>query len=365
MERPIDVVIAAGARPNFMKVAPLYRELIDRPHFDVRLVHTGQHFSSAMSANILRDVGLPDPHVHLGAGGLEPAEQLAEIVAKMDRLVRSTLPDIVVVVGDVTSTLAVALAASLNFVPVAHVEAGLRARDWSMPEERNRVLVDRLSDLLFTPSIDADENLIAEGIDESKIHRVGNIMIDSLDEIVPGLDVNQTCESLDLVKDEFALVTLHRPSNVDENIQLSGYLVALNAFGRNMPVVFPVHPRTRRSLGDLDLDLPNVRLIEPLGYRDFIALLSAARLVLTDSGGIQEEASVLGVPCLTLRDSTERPITVLEGTNRVIGTDPSVILKEAEDILGRSLPGSRRPDLWDGKTAGRIADVLLAWAHDS
>ena len=349
--------VVAAARPNFMKVGPVLRAL--RGRASVELIHTGQHYDHAMSQAFFADLGLPEPDINLGVGSGSHAEQMAGVMIAFERHLSASDSDAVVVVGDVNSTLAAALVAAKLQVPVAHVEAGLRSRDWSMPEEVNRVLTDRLSTWLFTPSEDGDANLLAEGIEKDRISMVGNVMIDTLFEHVTEARARSPHirESLGL-PDDYALLTLHRPSNVDEMAQLMGLLGAIGEIGTECPVVFPVHPRTRAQLTEQGLP-SSIRVVDPYGYIDFLGLLSSARLVLTDSGGIQEETSVLGIPCLTLRHNTERPITVELGTNRVVGTDPDTIVAAAKEALSTSWSPAEIP-LWDGMAGQRIADVLLA-----
>ena len=306
-----------------MKVGPVMKALAG--HAQVELVHTGQHYDDRMSSNFFRDLAIPQPDINLGVGSGSHAEQTAGVLIAYEEHLMRRRPDAVVVVGDVNSTLAAALAAAKLGIPVAHIEAGLRSRDWSMPEEINRVLTDRLSQWLFTPSADADENLLAEGIDPSRIHLVGNVMIDSLLSVLPTARSSFPDLSVKygLSSKGYAVLTLHRPSNVDAEPNLRAILEGVSKIGENLPVLFPVHPRTRAQLEALDIRLGDgIRLLEPLGYVDFLALLDQAALVLTDSGGVQEETSVLGVPCLTLRPNTERPITCEMGTNQVVGIDP-------------------------------------------
>lgn len=360
----MKVVLVCGARPNFMKVAPLYREMQAREGIEPFLVHTGQHFDKEMSADFIESLELPTPDAHLEVGPGSQAWQIAEIMKATEQVVHGVGPDVTVVVGDVSSTLAAALASATLDVPVAHVEAGLRSRDWSMPEERNRVLTDRLSRYLFTPSPDAEENLRKEAIDEDRIFPVGNVMIDSLDWVLPRLSQAEARASAGVGAGPFGLVTLHRPANVDDPGVLKGIVSALRRVGEHVPLLFPVHPRTRQRLDAFGLDLagPGVKLLPPLAYDRFLALLAGASLVLTDSGGIQEETTVLGVPCLTLRHNTERPTTLEYGVNVLVGADEERILQTALDQLSRPRPEARRPPLWDGNTAGRVVDVLMAGA---
>jgi UDP-N-acetylglucosamine 2-epimerase (non-hydrolysing) len=363
----LKVINVVGARPNFMKVAPIVEAMRRRAmEFLPLVVHTGQHYDERMSDAFFRDLGLPRPDVHLGVGSASHARQTAAVMQSFEPVVLEEKPDWVLVVGDVNSTLACALVCAKMGVPVAHVEAGLRSRDRSMPEEVNRVLTDQLAELLLTPSEDADRNLIAEGIHPARIRFVGNVMIDSLFKQLALAESSDVRERLAVGASDYAVVTLHRPSNVDDPSVLRGILSALTKVSRSLPVVFPIHPRTRRRIEEFGLAREDelwgdLRLVEPLGYLDFLRLYSGARIVLTDSGGIQEETTALGIPCLTLRDNTERPVTVELGTNRVVGTDPLKIVAEAEAALGRARieDAPRVPPLWDGHTAERILDALL------
>jgi len=328
------------------------------------VVHTGQHYDSAMSDSFFRDLDLPQPDTHLGVGSGSHAAQTAAVMERFEPVVLREKPDWVLVVGDVNSTIACALVCVKLGVKVAHVEAGLRSRDRTMPEEINRLLTDQIADLLFTPSHDADENLIAEGIPRERIRLVGNVMIDSLQENLEVARALPTREQLGLKGIDYALLTLHRPSNVDLRESFERILAALEVIASTLPIVFPVHPRTRKTIAELGLtarveSIKNLRLIEPLGYLDFLNLSSSARLVLTDSGGIQEETTALGIPCLTLRENTERPITVEMGTNVVVGTDTTKIIAAANATLnGAPKKIMRQPPLWDGRTSERILDAL-------
>jgi UDP-N-acetylglucosamine 2-epimerase (non-hydrolysing) len=361
----LKVINVVGARPNFMKVAPIVGAMRRRAsEFAPTVLHTGQHYDERMSDAFFRDLGLPTPDVHLGVGSGSHAQQTAAVMQKFEPVVLGHRPDWVLVVGDVNSTLACALVCSKLGVRVAHVEAGLRSRDRAMPEEINRLVTDQLSDLLLTPSEDADRNLRAEGIPAERIRFVGNVMIDSLFEQLGRAESSRVREELEVAGADYAVVTLHRPSNVDEPGVLGGILSALDRISERLPVIFPIHPRTRKNLEEFGLlggFGPRVRLTEPLGYLDFLRLYSGARLVLTDSGGIQEETTALGIPCLTLRENTERPVTVELGTNRVVGTDPGRIVAEAERALARDGQKGppRVPPLWDGHAAERILDALL------
>ena len=364
----MKLVSIVGARPQFIKAAALSRELRQR-HKEI-LVHTGQHYDPNMSEVFFQDLGMPAPDAHLGAGSGSHAQQTAKIMALVEPVIQRERPDVVVVVGDVNSTVAVALVAAKLDVAVAHIEAGLRTWDWSMPEEVNRVLTDRMSELLFTPSRDADENLAKEGIDLRRVHFVGNVMIDSLHAALPRARESRIHEQLGVRKGEYALATLHRPSNVDAPAALEKLLGALAEVSGRIPVVFPIHPRTRARLwSDASLrerveGARGLKLAEPIGYLDFLALTANARLVMTDSGGIQEETTALGVPCLTVRRNTERPVTVEVGTNTLVGTDPAQVLPAAMAVLeGRGKKG-RVPDLWDGRAAERIARILVKFCEE-
>ena len=361
----MKILHVVGARPNFMKVAPVLAALRKIAGVTQILVHTGQHYDARMSDVFFQDLGMPDPDVHLGVGSGSHAQQTAKVMTEIEPVLEQHKPDVVVVAGDVNSTIAVALVASKMGIPVAHIEAGLRSGDWTMPEEVNRVLTDRLSSLLFTPSRDGDANLAKEGIDPERVHFVGNAMIDSLRAALPRAEERKIHEALGLTKGNYALATLHRPANVDDPVIFGRLLAALGEVAFFVPVVLPVHPRTRARLqADPTLRAqveaaPQLKLIDPQGYLDFLALTAHARLVLTDSGGIQEETTALSVPCLTLRENTERPVTVNEGTNTLVGRDPALIVPAATAILdGRGKKG-RIPELWDGRAAERIADVLV------
>ncbi|MEO6656355.1 MAG: UDP-N-acetylglucosamine 2-epimerase (non-hydrolyzing) [Pyrinomonadaceae bacterium] len=360
------VLLIAGARPNFMKVAPIYAEMRRRSDkFEPMIVHTGQHYDAAMSDAFFEDLGMPRADIHLGVGSGSHAVQTAKIMTEFEPVVLSEKPEWVLVVGDVNSTIACALVCSKLGIKVAHVEAGLRSRDRSMPEEINRILTDSISDLLFTTSQDADRNLTREGIPAERVRFVGNVMIDSLLQHLRLAELSNVREELDITDGRYAVTTLHRPSNVDDKIVFSGLLEALLAISARLPVIFPVHPRTRAKIDEFGFAATiansNIRLIEPLGYLDFMRLYSGASLVLTDSGGLQEETTVLGIPCLTLRHNTERPITIEMGTNILVGTDPEKIKQAAINVLDsvNSPAEVRIPPLWDGKTAARICDELL------
>jgi UDP-N-acetylglucosamine 2-epimerase (non-hydrolysing) len=365
----LKVINVVGARPNFMKVAPIVEEMKRRKReFTPLVVHTGQHYDADMSDAFFRDLELPEPDVHLGVGSASHAAQTAAVMERFEPVVLQEQPDWVVVVGDVNSTLACALVCVKLGVKVAHVEAGLRSRDRTMPEEINRLLTDQIADLLFTPSADADENLINEGIAPERIRLVGNIMIDSLLGRVERAKQSTIRETLGVAGTDYAVLTLHRPSNVDTRENLAGIIDALAEISQRLPIVFPVHPRTRKTLDEFGFSelikrSGNLRLVDPLGYLDFLQLFSGARIVLTDSGGIQEETTVLGIPCLTLRENTERPITIEMGTNQLVGRDPQKIIEAVRAALdGPSTNEHRVPPLWDGHTAERIVSSLLEYS---
>jgi UDP-N-acetylglucosamine 2-epimerase (non-hydrolysing) len=362
-DRQLRILNVVGARPNFMKMAPLVREL-DRRGIPQKLVHTGQHYDDNMSKVFFEDLRMPEPDIYLGVGSGSHAEQTARVLVEFEKVCEAEKPGLVVVVGDVNSTLACSIVAAKLWIPVAHVEAGLRSFDSRMPEEINRLVTDRLSEILLTPSPDGDENLAAEGVPPERIHRVGNIMIDSLFANVERAAASKVLDGLGLEEQHYAVLTLHRPSNVDDPATLRGIMGALQEISERLPVVFSCHPRTAERLKGLDLpERGDVRVLEPLGYLDFVRLFSASRLVLTDSGGLQEETTALQIPCVTIRENTERPITIDEGTNTLVGSDPERILAAANAALdaGSSAGRGRVPDLWDGKTAERIVDVFERW----
>ena len=356
----MKLTIVAGARPNFMKVAPILWEIARRPGVVAHLVHTGQHYDEKMSKLFFDQLRIPKPDVDLEVGSGSHAVQTAEVMKRFEPVVLSQKPDAVVVVGDVNSTIACAITAVKLGVPVAHVEAGLRSFDRTMPEEINRLLTDSISQWLFVSEQSGVENLRNEGTDPSRVHFVGNVMIDTLiacrDQFEAAVDLGQ----FGIRSGEYAVLTLHRPANVDDPNAFSGLLRAVQSIQRNLPIIFPVHPRTRKALADQSLDLPNVKLVEPLGYLEFMKLVAHARFVLTDSGGIQEETTYLGVPCLTLRNNTERPSTIHQGTNVLVGLDPDRIVAAAEVAARRDRPPAKVPDLWDGMASARILDVLQA-----
>ncbi len=362
MTKVLNIV---GARPNFMKIAPIVREMRRREsEFEPLIVHTGQHYDAAMSDSFFVDLGIPKPDFHLEIGSASHAVQTAKIMIAFEPIVLQEKPDWVLVVGDVNSTIACAIVCAKLNVKIAHVEAGLRSRDRTMPEEINRILTDSISDLLLTTSQDADENLKQEGIADDKIKFVGNVMIDSLFYNLEKSKESKTRENLDLNNKTYAVLTLHRPSNVDEKEVFSGLLEAIIAVSEKLPVIFPAHPRTKANIEKFGFTEcvanSNIKLIEPLGYLDFMNLYSGAKLVLTDSGGLQEETTALGIPCLTLRENTERPITIELGTNILVGTNPEKIKQAAFNILeNSSIKDAKIPPLWDGKAAERICNSLI------
>ena len=323
------------------------------------LVHTGQHYDAAMSDVFFADLGLPAPDVHLGVGSGSHAEQTAKVMLGLEPVVTRARPDWVVVVGDVNSTMAATLVAAKLGVRVAHVEAGLRSFDRTMPEETNRIVTDALADLLLTPSPDADENLLREGRPLAAIRRVGNVMIDMLDRHLARARERDLPSRLDLARGHYAVLTLHRAANVDEPVRLARLVATVGEVARRLPVAFPVHPRTRLRLDEAGLSAPGLRLLDPLGYLDFLSLVEGARVAITDSGGVQEETTALGLPCITLRENTERPITVVEGTNVLVGDDRDRLLEALERAL-KGPPAPRpRPALWDGHAAERAVDELV------
>jgi UDP-N-acetylglucosamine 2-epimerase (non-hydrolysing) len=347
-----------GARPNFMKAAPVFRALQSRQEVEQIIVHTGQHYDYNMSNVFFEQLRIPDPNVNLQVGSGSHAQQTAEIMSRFEAVVLQHQPDIVVVYGDVNSTLAAALVCSKLGIKVAHVEAGLRSFDRSMPEEINRVLTDQISDLLFTPSEDGNRHLRMEGVAANKVHLVGNVMIDTLVELLPNAAQYIPAD----LPSRFVLVTLHRPTNVDDADWLKGMFSALQSMSSEIAILFPAHPRTRQRLCEAGLNgwTRNLKLLEPLPYMSFLALQQRASVVITDSGGIQEETTYLGTPCLTVRENTERPVTVEIGTNLVVGRKPQRLKQEVENILAGRIKNSRIPPLWDGNAAKRIADIFMS-----
>lgn len=362
----MQVLNVVGARPNLMKIAPLVEEMQRHPGVQQTLLHTGQHYDDKMSQVFFDQLDIPRPDVYLGVGSGSHAEQTARVMVAFEKVLREERPDVIVVVGDVNSTLACAVTAAKLWVPVAHVEAGLRSFDRRMPEEINRIVTDALSDFLFTTSRDADEHLLREGIPADKIFFVGNVMIDTLNKHRDRAEQLGTMARFELEADHYALLTLHRPSNVDVPKIFSGILDALTTIQSDIPILFPAHPRTVERIAEFGFverlsNAPNLRIVEPLGYLEFLDLMMHARLVITDSGGIQEETTILGIPCLTLRENTERPVTITEGTNILVGTDPAHIVAETQHILTGESKAGHVPELWDGHAAERIVKILRTW----
>lgn len=350
-----------GARPNFMKVAPVFAALGNKKNVSQCIVHTGQHYDRNMSDVFFRQLDIPKPDINLGVGSASHAVQTAKIMMSMETILLDKRPDIVVVYGDVNSTVAVSMVCAKLCIPIAHVEAGLRSFDMTMPEEINRVITDRITNVFFTHSRDADRNLISEGACPENIHFVGNVMIDTLVRLL-GEAVPPPTSVLDhkVISGGFILVTLHRPSNVDDHKTFKNILAVLSEEHNDKPVVFPIHPRTRKLLKTLDIetDSTGIHLIDPVGYLEFLYLQKNAVCVITDSGGVQEETTYLGVPCLTLRENTERPVTIEIGTNKLIGKNMDLLLSEVESVLQGEGKKGNVPELWDGKAGMRIADIL-------
>jgi len=359
----VKIALVVGARPNFMKVGPVYFELKKHSRYTPLLIHTGQHYDKNLSEIFFEQLGFPKPDVYLGVGSGTHGVQTAKIMIAFEQFLLQEKPDLVLVAGDVNSTVACAIDAVKLHIPVAHLEAGLRSYDRRMPEEINRIETDCISSMLLTPSKDADENLIREGISKEKIFLVGNAMIDSLIKYEKQAEHSKTMDELGLEKQSYALITLHRPSNVDDRDNLEIILDAFSEISKKIPLVFPMHPRTRKQLSVFGLEekvdaITNLKLIDPIGYLDFLKLEKYAQFVLTDSGGIQEETTVFGVPCLTLRENTERPITIELGTNQLVELNKDVIIQKVTAILNGTYKKGSIPPLWDGHTAQRIVQVM-------
>jgi UDP-N-acetylglucosamine 2-epimerase (non-hydrolysing) len=356
-----NIHLIAAARPNFMKVAPLYHALAQQSWCSTRIVHTGQHYDANMSDAFFRDLRLPTPDFHLEVGSGSHAQQTAGVMTAYEKVCEQDRPDWTIVVGDVNSTAACAMVAAKLWISVVHLEAGLRSRDRRMPEEINRLVTDAISDVLWTPSPDADENLLREGVAAERIDRVGNIMIDSYEMMQPQIAADPGPARFGLQPGGYAVVTLHRPSNVDDAGTLGNLMQQMLAISARLPLLFAVHPRTRKKLEEFRLwpslqAASGIRLTDPLGYVEFMALVRAARAVVTDSGGVQEESTYLGIPCLTLRENTERPITVTQGTNRLVAA--SGLAQSLDVVLADRWPTGSRPDLWDGQAATRCVAAL-------
>ena len=359
---PIRILHVVGARPNFMKVAPVMHAMAHDARFEQYLVHTGQHYDTFLSDVFLDELDLPEPYANLGVGSGTHARQVAEVMTRLDHVVETLAPGWVLVPGDVNSTLAAALVAVKRGCRVAHLEAGLRSRDLTMPEEINRILVDRVADLLLTPSRDADENLLAEGVEPVRIAFVGNAMIDTLVRLLPRAKERWPGLQARLGVDRYVAMTLHRPVNVDDEAGFAPIEAAVTELAETTDVVFPMHPRTRERWGAAFRDVPRVRILEPLGYLDFLALEANATVVVTDSGGIQEETTYLGVPCLTLRRTTERPVTVTQGTNALVASGRDAIVEAVRSALVAPRRRVAPPELWDGRAAPRVVEALVAAA---
>lgn len=359
----IKFTLVAGARPNFMKIAPLIHQLQKKQNAGVeleyRLVHTGQHYDKKMSGDFFDQLNIPEPNANLGGGGGTQAEQTASIMVAFEKELMENRPNLVLVVGDVTSTLACSIAAKKLQIDVAHVEGGIRSGDLSMPEEINRMVTDSITDHFFTTSEIANENLKQAGFSKEKIHYVGNTMIDTLMAQMPRFQKPEGTVFDTLVEKEYFVMTMHRPANVDQEHQLKAMIDAILDGTQGLPIIFPVHPRTAKNLESVGISAPNLHMTEPLGYLEFNYLVKNAKGVITDSGGITEEASVMNVPCITLRDNTERAETIHLGTNELVGTDPAKLKPYLEKIMKGEWKKYQGIPLWDGKTAERIVDILI------
>lgn len=356
----IDII--AGARPNFMKIAPIIAAIEKQKNKKVisfRLIHTGQHYDKKMSGDFFEQLGIPQPHINLGAGGGTQAEQTASIMVGYEKILLEKKSDLCVVVGDVTSTMACAITAQKMHVKVAHVEAGIRSGDWTMPEEINRLVTDSITNYFFTTSVLANENLQNSGVEINRIFFVGNTMIDTLLKNRSRFTAPPVWAEANLIERDYIVLTLHRPANVDQELQLKDLMDEIITNSNGLPIIFPVHPRTAKNMEGLGIIAPNLYFIEPLSYLEFNYLVERAKLVVTDSGGITEETTVMGVPCITLRDNTERPETITIGTNELIGTNPKAIKPAFEKLFNGEWKKGGIPELWDGKTADRIVQHLL------
>lgn len=357
------ITIVAGARPNFMKIAPIIEAIISAKesgkNINFRLIHTGQHYDKKMSGDFFEQLGIPEPHANLEAGGGTQAEQTGAIMARFEAELIANPTDLVIVVGDVTSTMACAITAQKLHTKVAHVEAGIRSNDWTMPEEINRLVTDSISNYFFTTTKSAGENLLKSGVSEKNIYFVGNTMIDTLLKQRPKFVQPDFWNKFNLIKGQYLVLTLHRPSNVDSKEQLTELLNVLENNSYGLPIIFPVHPRTRQRIEEFKININNLKLIDPLGYLEFNYLVENAKAVVTDSGGITEETTVMGIPCMTLRNSTERPETCTIGTNELLGTSPEALEKALNKLFNGAWKEGAIPELWDGKTAPRIVEILL------
>ncbi|KAF2510810.1 UDP-N-acetylglucosamine 2-epimerase (non-hydrolyzing) [Flavobacterium zhairuonense] len=357
----MEIDIIAGARPNFIKIASIISAIKDLKNSEIkyRLIHTGQHYDANMSGTFFEQLNIPLPDHNLEVGGGSQAEQTAAIMVRYEKLLNESFrPNICLVVGDVNSTMACSIVAAKMGVKVAHVEAGIRSNDWSMPEEINRIVTDSITSYFFTTSVTANKNLIAQGVASEKIFFVGNTMIDTLEKFKLKFVKPDFWDSINLNAGNYLLLTIHRPSNVDDDEKIKGYLEQILANSNNLPVVFPVHPRTQKVIDKLGIDHKNLYLVQPMGYLQFNYLVKNAKAVITDSGGITEETTVMGIPCITLRDNTERPETITVGTNELIGTNPNAIKPILEKLFAGNWKKGTIPELWDGKTAERIIDII-------
>ncbi len=360
----MKIINVVGARPNFMKIAPIQREMVKLKNIHPVLLHTGQHYDEKMSKLFFEDLEMPQPDIYLGVGSATHAQQTAKIMIEFEKVLETKKPDLILVVGDVNSTAACSMVAAKMGVKIAHVEAGLRSFDRTMPEEINRIVTDALSDFLFVTEKSGLENLQREGISDKKFFFTGNVMIDSLVYFMQKADKSNILHQLRLNGQPYALITLHRPSNVDVRENFVNLLDAFAEIEKELSIVFPIHPRSRKMMHQFGLDkkaskMKNLKLLDPIGYLDFMQLMRRAKLVLTDSGGIQEETTYLGIPCLTMRENTERPVTIEIGTNILIGSDTERVVTEAKKILRGDVKNGRIPELWDGRAAERIVNILV------